>query len=80
MYQKVGGHDVAHRVRSKKSFKYVKRKAKYNPITIKYLTEHAWGIGSGHGYISDLEKKVLNKNVLHGCEINTGRCDCGYYR
>ena len=71
VYQKVGGHKVLHNEVSKKSKKYITRKAKYNPIPIKYLTEHAWGIKAGHGYIIDLEKKILNKNVGHGCEINT---------
>ena len=70
-YQQAVGKKVILNEQQKRSKKYMKRKAKYNPLSIKYLTEHAWNIGSSNSYISKLEAERLNSNVGNGIDINT---------
>ncbi len=65
VYQKyLGG--AKHIEHSKISRKFVKRKTKFNHLTITYLAKHAWGLGGGTSYVTKLEKKVRNDAVKDG--------------
>jgi hypothetical protein len=52
---------------------FSKRVNKYDPETITYLIEHAWGLKGGRSYLRKLKARVLQQSLERGVDKNTAQ-------
>ena len=68
-YQKWNGGN-RHLLRNRQK-KFKKRVTKHDPTSITYLTEEAWGLGSGSAYVRRLEKVIRKSAATNGIDAKT---------